>query len=143
MSQFLNKIDQNANAHLMRHLRDCMQRCELIPPPPQLAVPVPLVRISSPPLASDISTHILAKEYSFNANSPFLKSDVSVNNNYLSNYNNQNNQDTINNTRAVIKCDNVTNSSSEINFWPETSNQQSISPKNMSKSENDNVWRPW
>lgn len=150
VSQFLNKIDQNANAHLMRHLRDCMQRCELIPPPPQLAVPVPLVRISSPPLvASDISTHILAKEYSFNGgSSPFLKSDVSVNNNYLSNYNNQNTpiMDTTNTRAVVIKCDNVTNSNSnsEINFWPETNNrQQSISPKNMSKSENDNVWRPW
>lgn len=55
VSQFLNKIDQNANAHLMRHLRDCIQRCDVplqqAPPP----APPPVLRMSSPPIPMDVA----------------------------------------------------------------------------------------
>lgn len=140
VSQFLSVRQDCSSAHalLMRHLRDCMQRCELVP---QLAVPIPLVRMSSPPLASsDLNTHISAKDFSFSTSSAFLKSDVSVNNNYLSNFNH-------NNHEPVVKCDTMNNnnntSSSEMmnNSWPESLNQ-TISPKNNSKTDSD-VWRPW
>lgn len=69
VSQFLNKIDQNANAHLMRHLRDCIQRVEPPTGPPSLPPPLPppqppqsqqpssvasVMRMSSPPIAIDV-----------------------------------------------------------------------------------------
>lgn len=89
VSQFLNKIDQNANAHLMRHLRDCIQRCEPAPPPP----PPPVLRMASPgpaavptdhfyPPALPIPVHAVAK-----ANQKVVALDGNGNNaNYLSSY---------------------------------------------------------
>lgn len=90
VSQFLNKIDRNANAHLMRHLTECMQRVDVLipspppasqppPPPPSSHQISPMHRVSnSPPI-----TQYYSKEFSLNPHSTILKSDTSVNNNYL------------------------------------------------------------
>lgn len=137
VSQFLNKIDQNANAHLMRHLRDCIQRCDLIPPATQLTAPVPIIRMSSPPVSSELVPSFYSKDFSLNPSSAILKSEVSVNNNYLSNYN-QNAETCSTTLNNSVDSKQIFNKS---DFRPVLFNHPT-SPKKEWKPDGD-VWRPW
>lgn len=135
VSQFLNKIDQNANAHLMRHLRDCIQRCEPTPPPPPPPPSTPILRMSSasapPTTLVDGAAHFYGSPLSKLNQIPKVAADATsnINNNYLtSGYNSDNNEP--DNRPVLIK--------------------QSISPPMMmmmmmkdDPQQGGDVWRPW
>lgn len=122
VSQFLNNIDQNANAHLMRHLSECIQRVDFLSTPP----PVPTQNLNR--IASPNESHVqkfYAKDYSVN---------VSNNNNYSSNNNNDMN---------LLKSASVlVNMNNNNNYLQQQSNHMALSQERVmysSRNNNNNI----
>lgn len=154
VSQFLNKIDQNANAHLMRHLSECIQRVDIITTPPPVATSH-LNRIASPN-----ESHIpqfYAKDYSINMNNNNNNNNPNNNNNVLKsdtppvnvNINNNNHylqQQQQQSNHMVITQERVMYSSSRNNNILDNRPVVVINNGNKSPKEephSGDVWRPW
>lgn len=152
VSQFLNKIDQNANAHLMRHLRDCIQRCEPPTPPPP-----PVLRISSPPIPIDVPQPYYpigaaaAAAVVAVANKMNQIAKVADLPNIVAGNNNNNNKSTNNNNYLTTSYNNTSSPNGSNAATNDPDNRpvlikQSISPmlnKDDPQQLNGDVWRPW
>ncbi|XP_063709585.1 enhancer of split mgamma protein-like [Culicoides brevitarsis] len=121
VSQFLNKIDQNANAHLMRHLSECIQKVDIVTPPPPVATSH-LNRIASPIInESHKIPQFYTKDYPVNMNN--------------------NNPNNINNNNNVLKSDTPPiNANNNHYLQQQQSNHMLITPERvMYSSRNNNI----
>lgn len=150
VSQFLNKVDQNANAHLMRHLSECIQRVDILTTPPTVAT-THLNRIASPTVNESHVPQFYAKDYSINVNNNIpnninnnnvLKSDTPPGNINVNNNNHYMQQQP---NHMVITQERVMYSSRNNNILDTRPvvviNNGNKSPKEEPQS--GDVWRPW
>lgn len=151
VSQFLNKIDQNANAHLMRHLSECIQRVDIISTSPPVATPH-LNRMASPIVNETHVPQFYAKDFSINMNNN-NNNNANPNNNVLKsdtppvnvNINNNNHYLQQQSNHMVITQERVMYSSRNNNVLDNRPvvviNNENKSPKEEPHS--GDVWRPW
>uniref|UniRef100_A0A336K281 CSON005255 protein n=1 Tax=Culicoides sonorensis TaxID=179676 RepID=A0A336K281_CULSO len=131
VSQFLNKIDQNANVHLMRHLSDCIQRVDILSPSQ-----IHMNRVASPNISDTQTIPFPTVETKNNLNA--LKGDTSFNlDNSLHQKISSSKMENVIPERAMYKINNYVPDYRPVLIV----NKGSYSTKEESHS--GDVWRPW